>query len=127
MSCTITIIPAREFFRTKANGEFDLDATRKASFDVFSRMKDLNVSEVLLDHRQTSTQMTASDLLTLFKELHLGGFLKARKIAILNHPKRDFDPDKFFAACAQTKGYQIAAFHDFEEAVIWLYPPEDVT
>lgn len=127
MSCTITIVPARDFFRTKSSGEFDLDATRKACFDVFSKMKDLNVSEVLLDHRETSTQMTASDLLTLFKELHSGGFLKERKVAIVNDPKSDFDRDKFFVACAQAKGYQIAAFHEFEEAVTWLYPPHDVT
>ena len=123
MSYNITIVPAREFFRTKSSGEFDLDETRKACFAVFSKMKEAKVSEVLLDHRETSTQMTASDLLTLFRELHSGGFLKDRKIAIVNHPKSDFDRDKFFVACAQTKGYQIAAFQDFEEAVTWLYPP----
>ena len=119
------IVPAREFVRTKSSGEFDLDETRKACFAVFSKMKEAKVSEVLLDHRETSTQMTASDLLTLFRELHSGGFLKDRKIAIVNNPKSDFDRDKFFVACAQTKGYQIAAFQEFEEAVTWLYPPHE--
>ena len=127
MAQNITIVPAREFVRTKSTGEFDLDATRKACFAVFSKMKDLNVSEVLLDHRETSTQMAASDLLTLFRELDLGGLLKGRKIAIVNLPKNDFDRDKFFVACAQAKGYEIAAFQEFEEAVTWLYPPQDVT
>jgi hypothetical protein len=53
------------------------------------------------------------------------GFLKGRKIAIVNHPKSDFDRGKFFVACAQAKGYQIAAFQEFEEAVTWLYPPHE--
>jgi hypothetical protein len=70
-------------------------------------------------------QNPASDLLTLFRELHSGGFLKDRKIAIVNHPKSDFDGDKFFVACTQTEGYQIAAFQEFEEAVTWLYPPHE--
>ena len=125
MSYNITIVPAREFFRTKSSGEFDLDETRKACFAVFSKMKEAKVSEVLLDHREASSQMTASDLLTLFRELDLGGFLKGRKIAIVNRPKDDFDRDKFFVACAQAKGYQIAAFQEFEEAVTWLYPPHE--
>ena len=128
MSYTITIVPAREFFRTKSNGEFDLDETRKACFAVFSKMKDANVSEVLLDHREASSQMTASDLLTLFRELDWGGELTARKIAILYRRKdKEFDRNKFFEACAQAKGYQIEAFQEFEEAVTWLYPPHEVT
>jgi hypothetical protein len=64
MSCTITIVPAREFFRTKTNGEFDLDETRQALLAVFSKMKDANISEVLLDNRKAYTKMTASDILT---------------------------------------------------------------
>jgi hypothetical protein len=121
-------VPAREFFRTKSTGEFDLDETRKACFALFSKMKDAKVSEVLLDHREASSQMTASDLLTLFRDLHLGGFLKAQKIAILYRRKdKQFDRNKFFEACAQAKGYQIGAFQEFEEAVTWLYPPQDVT
>jgi hypothetical protein len=125
MSCTITIVPAREFFRTKTNGEFDLDETRQALLAVFSKMKDANISEVLLDNREASTKMTASDILKLFGEFDHTGLLRARKIAILYLPKDTFDRSKFFEACAQARGYQIGAFQDFEEAVTWLYPPQE--
>jgi len=127
MSSTITIVPAREFVRTKSSGEFDLDETRKTSVEVFSKMKDAKVSEVLLDNREAYTKMTASDILQLFGQLDHAGLLRGRKIAILNRPKDDFDRAKFFEACGQAKGYQIEAFQEFEEAMSWLYPPQDVT
>ena len=127
MAHVITILPAREFVRTKSSGEFDLDETRKASVEVFSKMKDGNISEVLLDNREVYTKMTASDILQLFWQLDHAGLLRGRKIAILNRPKDDFDRAKFFEACGQARGYQIGAFQEFEEAVTWLYPPDEVT
>jgi len=127
MAHVITILPAREFVRTKSSGEFDLDETRKASVEVFSKMKDGNISEVLLDNREVYTKMTASDILQLFWELDHAGLLRDCKIAILNRPKDDFDRAKFFEACGQARGYQIGAFQEFEEAMSWLYPPHDIT
>ena len=127
MAHDVMIVPAREFVRTKSSGEFDLDETRKASVEVFSKMKDANISEVLLDNREAYTKMTASDILQLFWQLDHAGLLRGRKIAILNRPKDDFDRAKFFEACGQARGYQIAAFQEFEEAVTWLYPLHDVT
>ena len=127
MAHDVMIVPAREFVRTKSSGEFDLDETRKASVEVFSKMKDANISEVLLDNREAYTKMTGSDILQLFWQLDHAGLLRGRKIAILNRPKDDFDRAKFFEACGQARGYQIGAFQEFEEAVTWLYPPHDVT
>jgi hypothetical protein len=66
MAHDVMIVPAREFVRTKSRGEVDLDETRKASVEVFSKMKDANISEVLLDNREAYTKMTASDILQLF-------------------------------------------------------------
>ena len=126
MPFNLQIVPAREFIRNNVNGEFDLESTKEVLLSVFSKMKNLDVSEVVLDVREASTKMTAFDLyqlLSIFdKVVHKGSW----KIAIVNRPKDDFDRAKFFELCAQNRGYQVGAFQVFEEAVAWLYPPQDV-
>ena len=124
MPIDLKIVPAREFIRTKANGEFDLEGTKELFLSVFSKMKDANVSEVIMDVRDASTKMTAFDIYELLSVLDHVGSWSSWKIAIVNRPKDDFDRAKFFELCAQNRGYQVGAFQDFEEAVAWLYPPQ---
>jgi hypothetical protein len=125
MPIDVKIVPAREFIRTKANGEFDLEGTKVLFLSVFSKMKDANVSEVVMDVREASSQMTAFDIYELLSVLDHVGSWSAWKIAIVNRPKDDFDRAKFFELCAQNRGYQVGAFQEFEEAVAWLYPPQE--
>ena len=124
MPIDLKIVPAREFIRTKANGEFDLEGTKELFLSVSSKMKDTNVSEVLMDVRDASTKMTAFDIYELLSVLDHVGSWSSWKIAIVNRPKDDFDRAKFFELCAQNRGYQVGAFQDFEEAVAWMYPPQ---
>jgi hypothetical protein len=52
----VKIVPAREFIRTKANGEFDLEGTKELFLAVFSKMKEANASEVVMDFREASNK-----------------------------------------------------------------------
>ena len=73
MPIDVKIVPAREFIRTNANGEFDLEGTKELFLAVFSKMKEANVSEVVMDLREASTKMTASDINELLSVLnHVG-------------------------------------------------------
>jgi hypothetical protein len=121
----VKIVPAREFIRTKANGEFDLEGTKELFLAVFSKMKEANVSEVVMDLRELSTKMTSFDIYELLSVLDHMGSWSTWKIAIVYRPKDDFDRAKFFELCAQNRGYQVGAFQDFEEAITWLYPPHE--
>ena len=124
MPIGVKIVPAREFFRTKANGEFDLEGTKEIFLAVFSKMKEAKVSEVVMDVREASTKMTASDVNELLSVLNHVGSWSTWKIAIVYRPKDDWDRAKFFELGAQNKGYRVRAFQDFEEALAWLYPPQ---
>ncbi len=125
MPIDVKIVPAREFIRTKANGEFDLEGTKELFLAVFSKMKEANVSEVVMDLRELSTKMTSFDIYELLSVLDHMGSWSTWKIAIVYRPKDDFDRAKFFELCAQNRGYQVGAFQDFEEAITWLYPPHE--
>jgi len=119
----VKIVPAKEFIRTQADGEFDLEGTKELFLAVFSKMKEANVSEVVIDLREASTKMTASDINELLSVLNHVGSWSTWKIAIVYRPKNDWDRAKFFELGAQNKGYRVKAFQDFEEALAWLYPP----
>ena len=125
MPIDVKIVPAREFIRTKANGEFDLEGTKELFLAVFSKMKEANVSEVVMDLRELSTKMTSFDIYELLSVLDHMGSWSTWKIAIVYRPKDEFDRAKFFELCAQNRGYQVGAFQDFEEAITWLYPPHE--
>ena len=126
MPYNLKIVPSREFIRTNANGEFDLEGTKELFLSVFSKMKDADVSEVVLDVREAYSKMTAFDLYQLLPILDKLGHKGSWKVAIVYRPKDDFDRAKFFELCAQNRGYQVGAFQVFEEAIAWLYPPQDV-
>jgi len=106
----LQIVPSREFVRTNANGEFDLEGTKELLLSVFSKMKDLDLSEVVLDVREAYSKMTALALLQLLPILDRVGHKGSWNIAILYRPKNRFDRAKFFELCAQNKGYQVAPF-----------------
>ena len=93
---------------------------------MFSKMKDADVSEVVLDVREAYSKMTAFDLYQLLPILDRVAHKGSWKIAIVYGPKDDFDRAKFLELCAQNRRYQVGAFQVFEEAVAWLYPPHDV-
>jgi len=120
----VKIVPAREFIRTKANGEFDLEGTKELFLTVFSKMKEANASDVVMDFREASTKMTASDINELLSVLNHVGSWSTWKIAIVYRPKDDWDRAKFFELGAQNKGYRVRAFQAFEKALTWLYPPQ---
>ena len=117
MPIDVKVVHAREFIQTKANGEFDLEGTQELFLAVFSKMKEAKVSEVVMDLRELTTNMTASDINELLSVLNHVGSWSTWKIAIVYRPKDDFDRAKFFELCAQNRGYQVGAFQDFEEAI----------
>ena len=126
MPIDVKVVHAREFIQTKANGEFDLEGTQELFLAVFSKMKEAKVSEVVMDLRELTTNMTASDINELLSVLHHVGSWSTWKIAILYRPKDDWDRAKFFELGAQNKGYQVEAYQSFEGALNWLYPSHGI-
>ncbi len=126
MPIDVKVVHAREFIQTKANGEFDLEGTQELFLAVFSKMKEAKVSEVVMDLRELTTNMTASDINELLSVLNHVGSWSTWKIAILYRPKDAWDRAKFFELGAQNKGYQVEAYQSFEGALNWLYPSHGI-
>ena len=125
MPIDVKIVPAREFLRTNTKGEFDLEGTRKVFLSIFEKMKEAEVSEVVMDVREASAQLSAFQIYELVSVLEHVGCRRTWKIALVLSRKDEFDRAKFFELCAQNRGYQVGAFQDFEEAVTWLYPSKE--
>ena len=75
--------------------------------------------EVLVDTRRVKGRLSATDLWTLAEEMVRFRSNFARRTAILC-PLERFDHSRFFALCAENRGFNIRAFTSYEEAMEWL-------
>ncbi|MGH7824454.1 MAG: hypothetical protein ACREQ7_04675 [Candidatus Binatia bacterium] len=75
--------------------------------------------EVIVDTRKAQSRLSVTDLWYLAAEC--GNLRQAfsGKTAVLC-PLDRFDNAKFFALCADIRGFQVRAFTSFEDAMEWL-------
>ncbi len=124
MGAKISIIPASEFLVSSAAGEYDVDQTRAQLTKLLRAAAVAGTDNLLLDVRESRTRMRAFEVFSLVSVFDQMVPPFAGRLAILNRPKDAFDRAEFFAMCAQHRGFEVAAFQDYEEAVHWLYPPQ---
>lgn len=123
MPTNIRVIHARDFIRATPEGHLDLEESRRLLEEIASAAGTLVNYEILLDTRNAQTSMSVTDLWHLCAELgRLGGTFR-RKTAILCKLDR-IDQAEFFALCAENRGFRIAAFTSFEDAIEWLISNE---
>jgi hypothetical protein len=119
MPTDIRIIPAYDFIRATASGEFDFEMSKKALIEVASAATHLVNYRILLDVRKAQMQIPVADLYYLARELSNLGNAFHQKTAVLCSTER-FDNAAFFALCAKSRGFRIQAFNSFEDAFDWL-------
>ena len=124
MPATIHIIPAREFVVSSGSGEFDLDETRRFLKQTLGAANFNDQTHIMLDVREGQSNMRAFEVFELVSVLEELDPPFHGKLAFLNRPKDSFNRAEFFAKCAQYRGFEVNAFQDFEQAILWLYPPE---
>ena len=122
MPYNIRIIPGREFIKLDAEGHLDLEMSRKVLSDVIWTCLRSRMARVLIDVREATSDMTAAHLCKLAdvcREISAQDQDDDR-IAILSRPKDEFDRAAFLAAKAESAGWNVAAFQEFEKAFDWL-------
>ena len=119
MPAQIKVIRANDFIRAKPAGEFDLEASEQLLADIATAAASLDDFEILVDTREAQGTMSATDLWFLADKLVHYRSTFARRTAVLC-PLEKFDRAKFFAMCAENKGFNIRAFTVYEEAMEWL-------
>jgi hypothetical protein len=119
MPTNIRIIHGHDFIKATPEGQLDLEKSKKVLREIASAEAPFGNYEIILDTRKTKTTMSETDLWYLAVELSNLRKAFLHRTAVLC-PLERFDYAKFFAICAQNRGFQVNAFTSFEEAIEWL-------
>ena len=119
MPANVKVIHSREFVRARPDGEANLERAAQMLKDIVQAGRGLDDYEILVDIRDVSGRLSASDLFSLAEQLVRYRETFARRTAVLC-PVERFDHTRFFALCAENKGFNIQAFTSYEDAMEWL-------
>jgi hypothetical protein len=119
MPTNVKIIHASDFIRARPEGAAQLEDAEQLLKDIIAAGTGLEDYEVLVDTRRVTGSLSATDLWTLAEKLTKFRASFAHRTAILC-PLEKFDHSRFFALCAENRGFNIRAFTSYEEALEWL-------
>lgn len=125
MPANIKVIQATEFIRAAPEGKAQIEKAEQLLKDIADAGAGLEGFHVLVDTRRVSEGLTATELWYLADKLAHYRRTFGNKTAILC-PVERFDHSRFFALCAENKGFNVQAFTDYEHAMEWLLEGEEV-
>ncbi|HEU0179610.1 MAG TPA: hypothetical protein VFV58_35720 [Blastocatellia bacterium] len=127
MDLTLRIIRARDFLKVTPTGEVELKTSKQTLMNLTSFNAAPRQYDILIDARQKSGFLTLADIAELVEVMleHRDSFRS--KLAILAIPGLGFDHAKFMELYANNRGFHVAAFMDFEEAMNWLMDSTELT
>jgi hypothetical protein len=123
MPLELHIIRATDFVVVDPQGHFDLAASKAALALLAGTCRKRGINQALVDLRALQPGpkpvFTPADLVELVNTFKEVGFTHQERLAILYHS----DPYKrarLFAFLSTIRGWNVRAFGDFEEALLWL-------
>jgi hypothetical protein len=127
MPLNLQIIRASEFIRFGAKGRVNVSQSREILTEIAKACRKRGVDRALLDvravHIGPKPVFSLHDLAKLVSTFHELGFRKEHRLAVLYSA----DPHhraRLFAFLSNLHGWQVRAFHEFEEALVWLWQTE---
>ena len=126
MATKIKIITASEFLEVTPGGIMNLDTSRQLLVDIARTDLPPADYELLVDFRNTRSELSVVDVYELAAELVRHGDTFRRKVALLVLPGITFDRAGFFETCSRNRGFSISAYVDYESAMRWLLSAEDL-
>ena len=125
MATKIKIITAGDFLEVTPDGMINITTSRQLLVDI-ARSEHLPVDyELLIDCRDTQSDLSVTDMYQLAAELYQYGDTFRRKVALLVAPGVNFDRASFFETCSYNRGFSVHAFTDYEKAIRWVLSTED--
>ena len=119
MPANVKVIQATEFIRATPEGHANIERAEELLKEIANAGAGLEDFHVLVDTRHVTGALTAAELWYLADKLVHYRRTFANKTAILC-PVEKFDHSRFFALCAENKGFNVEAFTDYEHAMEWL-------
>lgn len=126
MPTNVKVIQATEFIRATPEGTAYIEKAEQLLREIADAGAGLEGFQVLVDTRRVTGALTAVELWHLADKLAHYRRTFGNKTAILC-PVERFDHSRFFALCAENKGFNVQAFTDYEHAMEWLLEGEQVT
>ena len=119
MPTNVKVIHAGDLVRARPEGPAYLEDAEQLLRDIVAAGAGLENFEVLIDSRRVTGRLSATDLWTLAEGLARYRSSFAHRTAVLC-PLDKFDHSRFFALCAENRGFNIRVFTSYEEAMEWL-------
>lgn len=119
MPTTVKVIQAKDFVRANPEGHADMAKAEQLLKNIARAGAGLEEFHVLVDTRRSTGALSANELWSLAQQLAQYRHAFGRKTAILC-PLERFDHSRFFALCAENRGFDMRAFVSYEEAMEWL-------
>ena len=119
MPASVKVIRARDFIRARPGGEANLEQAEQLLKEIAQAGSGLEDFEILVDTREVSGMLSATDLWMLAERLARYRRTFSRRTAVIC-PIEKFDHTRFFSLCADNHGFNIQAFTSNEDAMEWL-------
>jgi hypothetical protein len=120
MKAEIKFVKTKDFIKTTAAGQLNLEESKKVLSELALLNSPDNLHDLLIDIRETVSVLTLSDIYELVAEVGKYRQSFRNNIAILIGSQHDIDKARFLEMCASNRGFSVNVFTDFEESVNWL-------
>lgn len=123
MPIELQIIRANDFIRLGAHGRFDFEESKLALANVARACHKRGINQALLDLRALKPGpvpvLSPTDLASLVYTFREMGFSKEHRLAVL-YSSDPHHRARLFALIGRMRGWNVGAFDNFEEALVWL-------
>jgi hypothetical protein len=127
MPLELQVIRASDFIRLGAEGHFDFAASKLVLAELARACRKRGIDRAMLDlralHPGPTPIFTPTDLANLVNTFREIGFTHQQKLAVLYADDRHHRA-RMFAFIGNLRGWHVAAFRSFEEAMVWLSDDE---
>lgn len=127
MPLELQVIRASDFIRLGATGQFDLARSKEVLAELAGACRKRGINRAMLDlrslHPGPTPVFSPSDLAYLVNTFREIGFTREQKLAVL-YASDPHHRAKMFAFISALRGWHVAAFGSFEEAMVWLSDDE---
>jgi hypothetical protein len=120
MDLNIRIIHARDFLKTTPTFQVDLETSKQFFLKLARENAPPRRYDLLIDLRGTTGKLSLPEITEVVNVLIEYRDSFRSKIAILTTTGGKFENAKFAALYANNRGFQVAAFTDFEETINWM-------
>jgi hypothetical protein len=127
MPLELQLIKASDFIRLGAEGQFDLATSKVVLAELAGACRKRGINRAMLDlralHPGPTPVFSPTDLAHLVNTFREMGFTHDQKLAVL-YGSDPHHRAKMFAFIGTLRGWHVAAFGSFEEAMGWLWDDE---